>query len=197
MPSIVTRVVVSTNAEIADTVHQFEGINIGTDLTSVGAGFEQLSAHGHEAMKKVSMERVEASAVGLQDCGESMLGDQEINEEIDPLTQGSVWRVGIRQQDQTSLGARLNLMTVHRNHEIRARRKVAVYRSYPNACRRRNVTHRHLNAGRDKHGSGGGKQRLLVALCVDSNLSGSFTPGCLPSSFLDGRYRFILSYTRA
>ena len=84
--SIVVRVVVGTNAEVADATHQFMGINIGTDLAGLSGGGEQLSANGHETFKEVGMQRVEANAVGLQDCGESMLRDQEINEEVDPLT---------------------------------------------------------------------------------------------------------------
>src|SRR5260221_4988572 len=163
---IVARVEVSANAEAADATHQFVGINIGADLASLGAGFEQLSAHGHEAVKKVGMQRVEAVAVGLQDCGESMLGDQEINEEGDPLTECSVRRPPLRQQDRTSLGAGLDLMAVQGHHEIRSRREVAVHRPHPDAGRRRDVTHRRLDTGRDEHSGGGGEQRLLVALRV-------------------------------
>jgi hypothetical protein len=38
------------------------------------------------------MQRVEADAVGLQGRGKSMLRDQKINEEIDPLTECSMQR---------------------------------------------------------------------------------------------------------
>jgi len=90
---IVAQVEVSANAEAADATHQFVGINIGADLSGLGGCVEQLSAHGHEAVKEVGMQRVEADAVGLQDRGESMLRDQEraaaavlrvINDEILP-----------------------------------------------------------------------------------------------------------------
>jgi hypothetical protein len=85
-PSIVTRIVVGTNAEVADAIHEFAGINIGADLASLGGGCEQLSTNGYEAVKEVGMERGEACAIGLQERGEPMLRDQEINEEVDPLT---------------------------------------------------------------------------------------------------------------
>jgi hypothetical protein len=162
---IVARVVVGANAEAADATHQFVGINIGADLAGLGGGGEQLSANGHEAVKEVGMQRVEADAVGLQDRGESMLGDQKINEEVDPLTERRVRRATLRQQDRASLGAGLDLMAVHGNNEIRSRREVAVNRSHPDASRSRDVTHRRLDTGRDEHG-GGGEQRLLVALRV-------------------------------
>ena len=97
MAGIVARVIVSANAEAADATHQFVGINTGADLSGFSGGVEQLSAHGHEAVKEVDMQRVEADAVGLQDRGESMLRDQEINEEVDPLTECSVRRAAIRQ----------------------------------------------------------------------------------------------------
>ena len=54
-PSIVTRVLVSTNAEVADGTHQFVSIDIGADLASLGAGLEQLSTNGSEAVKEVGM----------------------------------------------------------------------------------------------------------------------------------------------
>src|SRR5579871_468362 len=125
------------------------------------------------------MQRVEADAAGLQDRGESMLGDQEINVEVDPLTKCSVRRASIRQQNWTSLGAGLDLMAVHGNHEIRSRREVAVNRSHPDASRRRDVTHWCLDTGLHEHGSGGGEQRLLVALRVGPLLPGWFLLGWL------------------
>ncbi len=80
-----TRVLVSADAEVADATHQLEGINIGANLASFSGG-EQLSTNGSKAVNEVGMQRVEANAIGLQERGESMLGDQKINEEVDPLT---------------------------------------------------------------------------------------------------------------
>ena len=54
-PSIVTRVVVGTNAEVANDTHQFVSIDIGADLASFSGGGEQLSTNGHEAVKEVGM----------------------------------------------------------------------------------------------------------------------------------------------
>ena len=126
-----------------------------------------------------------------------MLGDQEINKEVDPLTEGRVWRATIRQQDRTSLSARLDLMTVHRNNEIRSRWEVAVHRPHPDASRGRDVTHWRLDTGRDEHSRGGREQRLLVALRVGPLLPGWFLLGWLPRSFVDGGHRFIPSQTLA
>jgi hypothetical protein len=185
---IIARVEVSANAEVADATHQFVGIHIGADLASFSGGGEQLSANRHEAVKEVGMQRVEANAVGLQDRSESMLRDQEINEEVGPLTEGSMRRATLRQQDRTSLGASLDLMAVHGNHEIRSRREVAVNRPHADASRRCDVTHWRLDTGLDKHGGGSCEQDLLVALCVGPNLS-----GWLPRSLVDGCHRFIPS----
>lgn len=77
---MIARVGVGTNAEVANTTHQFVGINIGTDLAGLGTVFEQLSANRHEVVKEGGMQRIEADAAGLQDCGESTLGDQEIHD---------------------------------------------------------------------------------------------------------------------
>jgi hypothetical protein len=139
------------------------------------------------------MQRVETGAVGLQNGGKSMLRDQEINKEVDPLSEGSVRRATICQQDRTGLGAGLNLMAVHGNNEVRSRREVAVNRSHPDSSLRSDVTHRRFDTGLDKHGCGGCEQRLLVALRVGSLLPGWFLSGCLPRSLVDGAHRFILS----
>jgi hypothetical protein len=186
---IVAWVGVGANAEVADAAHQFVGIDITADLTGLGASLEQLSANGYEAVKEVGMQRVETSAVGLQDYGESMLGDQEINEKIHPLTQCSVRRVGILQQDRTGLGAGLDLMTVHCDDKIRSRREVTVNRAHPDASCRRDITHWRLDTGRDEHSGSGGEQCLLVALYVGPNFLGWFAPGCLPLSLIDGGHR--------
>jgi hypothetical protein len=178
--SMVARVGVGANAEAADGAHQFVGIDFGADLAGFSGGSEQLRANGHEAVDEVGVQRGEADTVGLQDCGESVLRDQEINEEVDPPTEGHVRRATMRQQDWTGLGARLNLMAVHRNHEIRSRGEVAVNRPHPDASRGRDVTHRRLDTGRDEHGGGGIEQRLRVALRV-----GSLMPGWLPRSPVD------------
>lgn len=52
---VVARVVVGTNAEVADATHQFVGTDVGSDLASLGGGGEQLSANGYEAGKEVGM----------------------------------------------------------------------------------------------------------------------------------------------
>jgi hypothetical protein len=193
---IVARVVASTNAEVANAIHQSAGLNVGADLTSFNSGSKQLSTHWHKAVKKVGVQGVEADAARLQNRGESMLRDQKINEEVDPLTKCSVWRTTIRQQDRTSLGAGLDLMAVHGNNEIRSRRKMTVNRSHPNTSRRCDVTHRSLDTGCDEYGGGGGKQCLLVTLRVSPLLPGWFLPGCLPHSLVDGSHRFIPSFTQ-
>ncbi|MDQ2902866.1 MAG: hypothetical protein ABI456_11695 [Ktedonobacteraceae bacterium] len=65
---------------------------------------------------------------------------------------------------------------------------MAVHRPHSDTSRRRDVTHWCLDTGRDEHGSGGGEQRLLVALRV-----GTLLPGWLPRSLVDGGHRFIPS----
>jgi hypothetical protein len=190
---IVARVFASADAKVANAIHQFKSTNISADLASFDGGGKQLSANGHEALKEVGMQRVEADAVGLQNRGEPMLGDQEIDEEADPLTERSVRRASPRQQGWTSFSTGFDLMAVHGNHEIRSRREVAVNCSHSNASRSRDVAHRRLDTGPDEYGGGGGKQRLLIALRVGPPLPGWLLPGWLLHSLLTGGHRFIPS----
>jgi hypothetical protein len=143
------------------------------------------------------MQRGEADAVGLQHCGESMLGDQEIDEKVDPLTKCRMRRATIREQNRTSFGAGLDLMAVHGNNKVCSCREVAVNRPHPDASRSRDVTHWSLDTGPDEHGGSGGEQRLLVALRVGPYLSGWFLPGWWLRCLVDGSHRFIPSHARA
>jgi len=79
-PCVVVGVVVGADAKVADPAHQCQGIDVGTDLAGRGCGVEQLSTDRHEALGEVGMQCVEPGVVGLQYGGESVLGDQEIDE---------------------------------------------------------------------------------------------------------------------
>jgi len=75
--------VVGTDAEIADAAHEFVGIHVGANLAGLNRGAEQLRTHRHEAVDEVGVQRVESGVVRLQHGSESVLGDQEINKEVE------------------------------------------------------------------------------------------------------------------
>ena len=80
------------------------------------------------------MQPVEAAAVRSQRVSEPVLGDQEINEEADPLTEGCEGRAGAGQQGRAGLSAGPDLVAVDGDDEIRPGRKVAVGRPDPDAA---------------------------------------------------------------
>jgi len=73
------RIAVGAYAEVPDAAHKLVGLYVGSNLARTGCRVEKLSAHGHEAIEEVGVQRVEADAVGLHRGGESVLGYQEIN----------------------------------------------------------------------------------------------------------------------
>jgi len=91
---VVAGVVVRADTEIADAKHQFVGIHVGENLARRGRSLEQLGAHGDEAVEEVGVQRLEGGIVGLQRLGQAVLGDQEVDEQVDPACQGGVRRAG-------------------------------------------------------------------------------------------------------
>ena len=65
-----------------------------------------LSAHRHQAVEKVGVQGLEAGPVGLQRRGEPVLGDQEVDEEIDPARQRGVRCARTGQQGRARLRRR-------------------------------------------------------------------------------------------
>jgi hypothetical protein len=63
---------------------QFVGIHVGENLARRGSSVEQLGAHGDEAVEEIGVQGLEGGIVGLQRLGEAVLGDQELDEEVDP-----------------------------------------------------------------------------------------------------------------
>ncbi len=108
---VVAGVVVRADTEIADATQQFVGIRVGENLARCGSGVEQLGAHGQEAVEEIGVQSLEGGIVGLQRRGEAVLGDQEVDEEVDPPCQGGVRCAAVRQQCRTSLSACLDLVS--------------------------------------------------------------------------------------
>jgi hypothetical protein len=75
-----------------------------------------------------------------------VLGDQKVDEEVDPLTQCIHRRFGAGQQARTRLGARLDLVAVDGGDEIRPRREVAVDRPHPDTRFGRDLADRRVDA---------------------------------------------------
>lgn len=82
---VVAGVVVASDAEVADAAHQLVGLCAGPDVAGFDRGVEQLGADGQQAVEEVGVQRGEAVVVGLKGVGEAVLGDQEVDEEVDPL----------------------------------------------------------------------------------------------------------------
>jgi hypothetical protein len=91
-----------------------------------------------------------------------VLGDQEVDEEVDPTRQGGVRCAAVRQQRRTCLSACLDLMSVDGDDEIGSRREVAVDRADANAGPGGDVAHGHIDAGSDESRGGRVQQCLLV-----------------------------------
>jgi hypothetical protein len=106
-----------------------------------GSGVEQLGADGHEAVKEVGVRGLEAGVAGLQRRGESVLGGQEVNEQVDPLRQRGVRCA--RQQGWSGLGAGIGLVAVDGDDEVCPGREVAVDRAQPDSGLGRDVAYRH------------------------------------------------------
>src|SRR5258708_9142056 len=81
---IVAGVVVRADTEIADAEHQLVGVRVAADLSRPGSGVAQLTAHGDAAGGGVSVQSLEGGSGGLQRLGEAVVGDQEVDEEVDP-----------------------------------------------------------------------------------------------------------------
>ena len=128
---VIARVVVPSGAEAADAAHQLVAARAGPDLTCADGGVKQLPADGHQAVEEVRVQRLEAAAVRLQRVGESVLGDEEVNEEVDPLAERRQRRVGLGQQRRAGLGAGLDLVPEDGDDEVRPGREVAVDRPDP------------------------------------------------------------------
>jgi len=120
------RVTITSDAKVAD-------------FTSFDCGVEQLRADRDQAVEEVVVQHLEAAAVRAQRVGQPMLGDQEINEQVDPLMQCRERGTGAGQQSRAGLGAGLNLMTVDRDDEIRPGREMPVDRRDPDASTGRDL----------------------------------------------------------
>ncbi len=120
---VVAGVVVRADTEIADATQQFVGIHVGENLARRGSSVEQLGAHGDEAVEEIGVQSLEGGIVGLQRLGEAVLGDQEVDEKVDPTRQGGVRCAAVRQQYRTGLSACLDLVSVDGDDEIGSRRE--------------------------------------------------------------------------
>src|ERR1700735_3883406 len=80
---IIARVVVASGAESADAPHELVAAHARPGLARGDGGVEQLPADRHQAVEKVAVQRLEAVAV-RQRVSESVLGDEEVDEEVDP-----------------------------------------------------------------------------------------------------------------
>jgi hypothetical protein len=109
---VVARVAVDAGAEVADGVQEPEGIRSRADLADGGRGIEQLSAHRHQPVEKIGVQGLEPGLVRLQRRSEPVLGDQEVDEEIDPLGQRGVRCPAAGQQRWPGLGAGVDLVAV-------------------------------------------------------------------------------------
>jgi bifunctional non-homologous end joining protein LigD len=176
---VIARIATGAGAQVADAKQQPEGVLAGADLTGAGGGFEQLSAHRHEAVQEVTVQSLEAGTVGPQGRGQPVLGDQEVHEETGPTGQRGVRGGAAGQQHRPGLGAGLHLVLVDGDDEVRPGREVTVDRAHSHPGGSRDVADRCVHAGGDKHTRGCGEQGLLVAPGVGPLPRGS--PSCLLS----------------
>jgi len=53
---VLAGVAVDSDAEVADTAQEFEGVDVRAYLVGSRSGLEQLCAHGHEAVEEVGVQ---------------------------------------------------------------------------------------------------------------------------------------------
>ena len=106
MTRVVVRVTARSEAEAPDAAEQFVGIQAGADLAGRGGGLEELTADRDQPVEEIGVQRLEGGGVGLQHFGQAVLGDQEVDEEVNPASQGGVRCAAVRQQRRTGLSAR-------------------------------------------------------------------------------------------
>ena len=135
----------------------------GPDFAGLGCGVEQSRADGHQAVEEVGVQRVEAAAVRLQRLGKSVLSDQEINEQVNPLPECCERRVSTGQPGRAGLGAGLDLVAVDGDDEVRPSREVAVDRPDPDTGPGRDLTDRRVDAGGDEHRCSLDRSKVAVA----------------------------------
>jgi hypothetical protein len=75
-----------------------------------------------------------------------VFGDEEVDEEVDPLPQRGVGRLVARQQGRPGLGAGIDLVPEDGDDEVRSRREVAVDRARPDAGLGRDVAYGGVHA---------------------------------------------------
>jgi hypothetical protein len=109
------------------------------------------------------VQRREAGAVSPQHGGEPVLGDQEVDEHVDPPPERGVRRRARREQRGTGLGAGLHLVPVDGDDQVSPGREVPVDRGRPDAGLGRDVAYRGLDTGPDEDRGSRVEQRRLVA----------------------------------
>jgi hypothetical protein len=157
------RIVSSADAEVPDGAHQLVRLDVGPDLARVRRGVEQPGADRHQAVEEPGVQRLEAGAVRPQHGGEPVLGDQEVDEHVDPPPERGARRRAGREQRGAGLGAGLHLVPVDGDDQVRPGGEVPVDRGRPDAGFGRDVAHRRRHAGPDEDRGGRVEQRRLVA----------------------------------
>jgi hypothetical protein len=133
---------------------------------AVVAAFEQLRADGHEPVEEVGVQRLEAGAVAAERGREPVLGDEQVDEDVDPGDQPVVRRGQLLEQCRAGVRARLHLVSVDGDDQVGPGGEVAVDRADAHPGRGRDVAHRGVDAGGDEDRRSGVEQGGPVALGV-------------------------------
>jgi EmrB/QacA subfamily drug resistance transporter len=151
------------DAEVADAAHQGDRLQVRDDLAGRLRRAQQLGADRHQAVQEIGVQRLEGRLVGLHRLGQAVLGDQEVDEQVDPARERGVRSGALRQQRRAGRGARFDLMPVDRHDQVGPGGEVAVDRADADAGPGGDRADRRIDPGRDEHRGGRVEQRLLVA----------------------------------
>src|SRR5690606_143057 len=156
------------HADLGDGVEELVGADVLADLAGLGGGVEQRAQRGHEPAPEVGRQVLVRRVAGVQRAGEAALGGEEALEPLEPAHQ-RLDRLVLLGEPGGRIGARVDLVAVHRGDQVRALRVVAVQRAGADTRLLRDVADRGVDAALGEHLRGSGEQRVDVALGVGAH----------------------------
>lgn len=156
------------DAEVSHTAHQCIRPDVGAHLPRLARRPKQVRANRDESINEFPVQPGECPFVTVERPGETMLRDQKIDEEINPLGERRVRRLPSTQELGSRRGTEVDLMPIHRNDEFGSTRKVAIDRRDAHPRLPSDLSDGRVDSRGDEHLGSGGEKRPLIALRIRS-----------------------------